>query len=57
MWPQITLIVLSAISLGVHLVKHGQPKDENYNVVVHLISIAITYSLLYAGDFFDIMMK
>lgn len=57
MWPQITIIILSAIGLGIYIVKHGQPKNENYNVITHLISIAIVYTLLYAGGFFDVMMK
>lgn len=34
----IVLVCLNCISLGIYLVKDGQPKEENYNFGVMLIS-------------------
>lgn len=50
-WPQITLIVLMALSLGVTLANHGKPR-EPYSFGIALVSTAIFWGLLYAGGFF-----
>lgn len=50
-WPQLTVIALTALGFGITLANHGKPR-EPYNIGVHAVSIAITYSLLYAGGFF-----
>lgn len=52
-WPQITLIVLSCLSAGIVLSKHGQPRDDNYNFGITLLANVITYALLWAGGFFS----
>ena len=53
-WPQITVIVLAAIGVGIHFAKHGQPKSESYNGVVQMILVAIEFWLLYEGGFFGV---
>ena len=52
MWPQYVYIVLTLIGLGFSLAKHGQPKEENHNFFVSLISTSLIISLLYFGGFF-----
>lgn len=47
----IIIIVLSAMSGGITLVKNGQDKGK-YNFGVWLISAIITFTLLYLGGFF-----
>ncbi|MFC0245790.1 hypothetical protein ACFOLL_12770 [Falsochrobactrum ovis] len=50
-WPQITMIVLLALGIGVSAAKHGDPRPP-YSIGVALISSAITVWLLIAGGFF-----
>lgn len=50
--PQIIIIVLYALSLGVHMAKHGEPKDGKYNFVSSLITCAIIFGCLWWGGFF-----
>lgn len=50
-WPQIVWIVLSAIGIGIALVKHGEPR-ENYNFWVTLISLGFEMMILWKGGFF-----
>lgn len=52
-WPQITMIVLLALSLGVNLADHGKPKDGEHNFTHSLVSVAIFSTLLYCGGFFS----
>lgn len=51
-WPQITMVVLTAISLGIHLAKHGQPMLHQYSALRRLVTVAIYFWLLYEGGFF-----
>lgn len=52
-WPQITLIVLLAISVGVSAAKHGQPLEyQTYNVCRTLVRVVILSTLLHFGGFF-----
>lgn len=50
-WPQITLLVLMAMSLGMALAKDGEPKG-NWSFGWSCVSTAISAGLLYAGGFF-----
>ena len=49
---QYAIIVLYAMSLGVSLSKHGEPKIGTYNFILSCIAIALEMSLLYFGGFF-----
>lgn len=51
-WPQITVIVLLAISGTINLFSHGKPKGD-YNFWAWLISFAIWMILLINGGFFS----
>lgn len=51
-WPQITLIVLLALGTGLHLAKHGQPKNDTYSFWWALFGDAVIVGLLIAGGFF-----
>ena len=50
--PQICLIVLIALGLGISLAKHGEPRDDTYNFFTTLISSLIYVGLLILGGFF-----
>lgn len=52
-WPQIVWIVLAGISVGMHLVKHGESRqNEKYNVIACLIATGFMAFVLSAGGFF-----
>ena len=50
--PQIIMIVIMGIGLGIALVKDGERKDEKYSFWVTVISTAIQCWILKAGGFF-----
>lgn len=50
--PQIIMIVIDAVNLAVAAVHHGEPKEENYNVFISLIALAIQLAILTWGGFF-----
>ncbi|ATO34600.1 transglycosylase SLT domain-containing protein [Dickeya dianthicola] len=52
-WPQIIVIILMAISLGVELTKHGEPRTGKRNFWWHLIGVSINALLLVSGGFFS----
>lgn len=51
-WPQITIIVLLSISLGIGLVQHGENKKGKESFWTTLIGALITVFLLIKGGFF-----
>jgi len=51
-WPQVTTVALMAMSIGIHIVKHGEHR-EPYSMWVALTSSGIYAGLLYAGGFFN----
>lgn len=50
--PQIILICIWAVAVGIGLTEHGKPKEGKYSVFTTLIGIAINTGLLYWGGFF-----
>jgi len=52
-WPQIIIIALYTMSLGIHLAKHGEEKTGKYNFWSSLLSAIIIFALLKAGGFFS----
>lgn len=52
-WPQITYIVIAALSLGIVLARHGEPR-EAYSFWHAVTNSAISFGLLYAGGFFNV---
>lgn len=55
LWPQYTIIAMSAVSFGITLAKLGQPKTDKYDLIDLLVGPAIIYTLLYYGGFFASM--
>ena len=58
-WPQIILLCMWAVGIGVHAAKNGEPMLDSsgrpcrYNCLVRLIATLIWVGLLYLGGFFD----
>lgn len=50
-WPQVVVIVLFAIGLGIHLARHGTTSPYKWNFGTRLVHVAIWASLLWAGGF------
>ena len=50
--PQIIIIVLIAMNVGLHLAKHGQPRTDKYDFFWELFGKAILVALLWWGGFF-----
>lgn len=49
--PQIIMITLTGMSLGVHLVKHGEARPP-YSAGLGLLGACLEIGLLYWGGFF-----
>lgn len=43
----IALLITFAMSLGINLAKHGQPREDNYNFFTSLIAAIIEAILVY----------
>ena len=53
--PQMIMICLMSVSIGVGLAKHGQPR-EPHNLMVDAVSAAITFPLLWWGGYWDVLL-
>lgn len=51
-WPQITMIVLYGLNIGISCAKDGQPKEGKYSGITAIISCVIAAWILYQGGFF-----
>lgn len=52
--PIIILLAIPLITLGVHIAKHGEQMDIEYNGVIRFVIILITFALYYWAGLFDI---
>jgi hypothetical protein len=50
--PQILIIALYTLSLGIHLAKDGEPRDGTYSFLSAFIATAIAFAILIWGGFF-----
>lgn len=50
--PQVIMIAWFALSLGILMVKHGEPRMDKYNFWSGLVSVVLQCALLYWGGFF-----
>jgi|CoawatStandDraft_6_1074263.scaffolds.fasta_scaffold02726_6 hypothetical protein len=57
MKPQIVLISLSMIAIGIHIARHGKQTNLKYNGFNKLIGSAILYTILYYGGFWDVLIN
>jgi len=53
MIPQIIYICLLIFTLTVHLIKHDEPREGNYNFWHMVIAGSITVTILYYGGFWN----
>lgn len=51
-WPQIAVITICAMGIGISLEQHGKPKEGVENVWTTIIATAVFMALLWAGGFF-----
>ena len=52
--PQLIILALGMIGLGINITRHGETKKESkYNGWVHLIAKAILWGILYYGGFWN----
>lgn len=51
-WPQVVYIGLMALSIGITLALHGQPRTGKHNVGYAVIGAAISLGVVYWGGFF-----
>ena len=52
MTPQLILVLLTAISLGMNIAKHGEPRDD-HNGWSSFIAFIIIHGILYWGGFYN----
>lgn len=50
--PQIIMIALLGMGLGMHMVKNGEPREGVYSFPIQLVSTLIEVGLLVWGGFF-----
>ena len=50
--PQIIMIALLGMGLGMHMIKHGEPREGTYSFPIQLVATLIEISLLVWGGFF-----
>jgi hypothetical protein len=53
MIPQILIIVMGMIELGIHIGKHGEKRISKYNWRVTLIATGIVWYILHHGGFWE----
>lgn len=53
MIPQLIILGLGAIGLGMSIAKHGKPKEGNYSAGTSLFALSVIWGLYYWGGFFD----
>lgn len=51
-WATYLYIALTLVGLGIALEGHGKEKKGKESVWMHIVSVIVTYSLLYFGGFF-----
>jgi hypothetical protein len=56
MWPQIIVIVLIMLNVGLALGKNGEPRS-NYSFWSTVFDASLFFILLYWGGFFKVMFK
>jgi len=51
--PQLIMLAIHFLFMGIHIAKHGERKTDFYNAWEATISTVIFFVLLYWGGFFD----
>lgn len=55
-WPQLIIVVLMAIGLGVAIAKHGEARSP-HSAGVALIAFFLNFALLWWGGFFNVWLS
>lgn len=50
--PQIIMVCLYTINIGISMAKHGEPQDGIYNAWTSIFSSIVVMGLLWWGGFF-----
>lgn len=50
--PQIIYVVLIALSLGIHLARHGEPRNARFSIWSGLVNASASIGLVWWGGFF-----
>jgi len=50
--PQIIIICLIVLGVGIDIERHGKPKEGTYNFWLSLFGVAVTVALLWWGGYF-----
>lgn len=50
--PQIIMIILQVLGIGIHLARHGEETNDTYNFITRTFSALVVIGLLYWGGFF-----
>lgn len=56
-WPQFTWIALVLVELFLTVMRDGQVKPKRENAIVSLVSAVLINGLLYAGGFYDGLLR
>jgi hypothetical protein len=51
--PQIVMIVILALGVGISMEQHGRPKTGTENCVITIIATGIMVALMYWGGFWS----
>ena len=53
MWPQLLLLGLYALSLGINCAQHGRERQGTHNVWIAIASLVVVNIPLYFGGFWN----
>jgi hypothetical protein len=51
-WPQLLVIVLTVMGVGIHMAKHGEKRDDYFNAGSMFLISVFEMWVLYMGGFF-----
>lgn len=51
--PQIIMIIIFCLSLGITMAKNGQPREDKYSFFTSLVATGIQVGVLIWGGFFN----
>jgi hypothetical protein len=57
MAPQLIVLFLMVLAIGLSMGQHGNAKTGNHNLLTDIISNGITFGLLWWGGFFKILFE
>lgn len=55
--PQLIMLFLMAVSIGIEMSYHGETKPKKYNVWSTLVAVALNIAILHWGGFFNVFFQ